>query len=217
MNWQVDTGALGLLAAALLLAAGGCRYSPGVSPAPGVCVESKGAGLDGQVADLRPGTYTITVVAMTGEAQALADGVGIRRSQGRLWLLPQDSTLRYLPAVSGARDTTAEMPFYGATDVNFAAVGAVDTGDPMSRDPERPGVAVLVQTVADDHEPGAVRTRVTLRIGAKANRRGLHPFDGGYTALRVTRITPGGLAGTWASGAAVIAAKGYFCAIREGD
>jgi len=173
-------------------------------------VQASGTGLEGTVSDLVPGTYRMTLV-ITGGAAA----VGGDTLKGRMWLFPQDSALRTLPAASGVRDTTAKMPFYGATDVDFAAAGAIDTGDPMSRDPERPGVAVLVQRLALAGATDSVLTRVTLRIGAKANRRGPSPFDGGYTALRVHRIERDGFAGTWASGTVTVAARGYFCATRE--
>jgi hypothetical protein len=69
-----------------------------------------------------------------------------------------------------------------------------------------------------ERHPGAadVPTRVMLRLGALANRRGAARFDGGYFALTVRRMDAEGLAGTWATGTAREAASGYFCAERTG-
>ncbi len=204
----------------------GCQ-PPQSGPSPSSCPIAEGDGLvEGDVSGLTAGTFRL-VLSVT-EPTTLLDSdsvVGLgpvktgaktrkRVVEGELWLAQQDSVLRYLRTAAGERDTTAEMPLYGATDLDFAAVGAVDTGDPMSREPNRPGVAVLVQRIASSDE-GSLDTRITLRIGAKANRRGVTLFDGGYTALRVSRIGTLGFAGTWSSGAMSIESQGRFCAVRS--
>ena len=55
-----------------------------------------------------------------------------------------------------------------------------------------------------------------LRLGSDANRLGVVRYDGGYFALTVRSLGPGGFAGTWASGGskAGVGAEGYFCAER---
>lgn len=187
----------------------GCSPAPDVQLELQACVEPEGSQLTG---DLKPGTYRFTLVVMGG---AKAAAVRANTLKGRMWLFPQDSALINLQLVPGEGNAIAEMPLYGATDVDFVAAGAVDTGDPMSRDPARPGVAVLVQRHTNTEVTGAATTHVTLRIGAKANRRGINPFDGGYNVLRVSHISQKKFAGTWVSGTLTVVASGYFCAALE--
>jgi hypothetical protein len=54
-----------------------------------------------------------------------------------------------------------------------------------------------------------------LRLGSLANQLDLVRFDGGYTALHVRWVAPGGFGGDWSSGVRGPEAEGYFCAARS--
>lgn len=132
-------------------------------------------------------------------------GDSIGRTDGHLWLKPQNADLQDLPG-KGNR-----MPLYGWTDLAIEHVGAVRMGDLSSTDSTKPGVAVLEQR-------SPVSLAITLRMGSEANRRGVTRFDGGYTALTVRAVSDGGFRGSWSSsvrsGLVVHEASGYFCAWR---
>ncbi|UCF19172.1 MAG: hypothetical protein JSU87_14790 [Gemmatimonadota bacterium] len=145
------------------------------------------------------GEYELTLVAAAGEAEG-------RSASGRLWLYANAPEMRALPAAAGGVRSDASAPLYGATDVAPEAVGGLRLGDPMSRDPEKPGVLLVQQN-----------GRIVLRVGSEANRRGLLRFDGGYFVLRVQEVTDAGFAGTWASGLLEVQAQGHFCATALGD
>ncbi|MGH7645708.1 MAG: hypothetical protein ACREMR_08990, partial [Gemmatimonadales bacterium] len=142
------------------------------------------------------GEYRLTLVATHGPRAG-------RMAEGRLWLVPQDTALQLLFRLDGSMDSTARMPLIGGANVNLEAVGAVRMGALDSRDPRKPGVAVL-------ETPGAI----VLRLGAEANRRDVVRFDGGYTAFYVRATDAAGFAGGWASGVTGPEAEGYFCAVR---
>jgi hypothetical protein len=184
-----------VLAVLMLAAAAGCASRNARSaaaecrPLPdGPPVATSTAGLAGE--------YRVTLVATRGPRAG-------RIAEGRLWLAPQDTALQVLFRVNGAVDSTARMPLIGGTDLDLAAAGAVPMGGLDSRDPRRPGVAVL-------ETPGAI----VLRLGAEANRRDVVRFDGGYMALYVGATGGAGFAGAWASGVTGPEAEGHFCAVR---
>ena len=114
--------------------------------------------------------------------------------------------------VLGVRDTTTSHPLAGTSDLDPTALGGVRTGDLTTDDPEAPGVLVIERHPA--HEDAAAE--IMLRLGSDANRLGVVRYDGGYFALTVRSLGPGGFAGTWASGGskAGVGAEGYFCAER---
>jgi hypothetical protein len=133
-------------------------------------------------------------------------------ADGTLRLQPiADSAAREI-VVLGMRDTTSRAALWGMTDLNPAAVGATRTGSLSAESVDAPGVLVI--------ERRPVRadagTEIVLRLGADANRRGVARYDGGYFALNVQGIDPGGFTGTWSSGSGISSAKGDFCAERVG-
>jgi hypothetical protein len=144
------------------------------------------------------GDYRVRLVATEGPKSGQA-------TEGTLKLRPHDAALRTV-TVKGIRDTTASYVLYGSTDVNLDGIGAVRPGDPESEDPMRPGVLVIER-----------RGTVVLRLGSEANRRDAVRFDGGYTALRVHRLSGDSFAGTWTSGVQAQRSAGYFCAKRVAE
>ena len=173
----------------------GCGGANAGQSDPQACapVESSAADL---AADRMGGTYTVRLVATEGAKRGAS-------TEGTLELLPQDSTYRTMTMSDGMADTSFTMPFYGTTEVDFSAVGAVAPGDPKSADPARPGVLVI-----DGPE------RLMLRVGSEANRRDVRRFDGAYTAFQVQQVTDKGFAGTWRSGVGTVESSGHFCADR---
>lgn len=151
-----------------------------------------------------PGTYRITFVAARGPAE------GGSPVQARLELRAQDSALVRLDIASAEPGSEVTQPVIGRLDLAPERVGAVNTGDPMSADPMRPGVAAYVTRRPD----GGV-TSLTLRVGSQSNVRGVLLFDGGYFALYTRRVGPDGFAGGWASGGVGMErAEGHFCATK---
>jgi|HubBroStandDraft_2_1064218.scaffolds.fasta_scaffold61276_3 hypothetical protein len=150
-----------------------------------------------------------------------------RRTSGVLQLWPT-GTLDRSPTWPGERPPagdTAEVPLYGATDIDWQAVGApVENADPSaprkstdeprtdSRDPLHPGVLVLIQ---NGQHPGSRQT--VLVIGTLSNRRvddGKEGLDGVGIALWVRRITDAGFDGTWKNWGLLVGGSGYFCSTR---
>ena len=152
------------------------------------------------------GEYRLRLVATSGAKK----GASV---EGKLRLDSQTDSLRYRSRLGAAPDSTVLHPLYGATDVDLSLVDAVSVGSTTSLDPSRPGVLVMERRSAPDRSP---RTDIIIRLGSDANRTDRQRFDGGYTALRVRQVGPGGLAGSWASGVATERAAGYFCAMRVG-
>jgi hypothetical protein len=142
------------------------------------------------------GPYSVRLVATSGAKSG-------SEVTGRLELMTQDSANRHMTRSDGMQDTTVTLPFYGTAEMDFAAVGAVVPGDPMSTDPASPGVLVIDSP-----------KRVVLRVGSEANRRDVRRFDGAYTALHIQQVTDGGFAGTWQSGVGTEQSGGHFCADR---
>lgn len=190
------SGTVALLAAA---ACAGCMASN-----PGESVEGGGAAPRADAASCMPverslasgatmagmaGRYDLVLVR-PGDRPAAADG---------------SVTLRDQP--SGSQEIWgASTPLLGSTDVELDAVGALKVGDPMSEDPEAPGVLVLEQDRSDGRS-------VILRLGSEANRRDQLRFDGAYTVLRVHRIDADGFSGSWESGSSDVRSLGHFCAV----
>ncbi|NNG15346.1 MAG: hypothetical protein HKM89_02615 [Gemmatimonadales bacterium] len=131
--------------------------------------------------------------------------------EGTLALHPQDSALQSVALPGGVPVTGARMPLYGSLDAAIEQVGGMRLGSAVLLDPAQPGVAVLEQVA--QNETGSV-TSITMRVGSDANHRDMVRFDGGFMALYVKEITPGGFRGTWASGVRGPEHEGYFCAFR---
>ncbi len=187
----------------LLAGLAGCGPQPGqaepeeCAPVPtDLSPEASAGGLAGE--------YRLRLVSTSGEKQ----GTSV---EGRLQLLPHEAASRYREIPGRGPDSTTTYPFYGAAELDLAAVGAVQAGSATTLDPARPGVVVI------ERSPGAASspsTRILLRLGSEANRRDVLRYDGGYTVLRVRRISDGGFAGEWESGAPLPRSGGHFCAVR---
>ena len=151
------------------------------------------------------GRYHLTLVTAGGE----------RSVTGALELAANEPPLRRLPATVGERvDDTVLLPLHGWAAIDLSAVDALEIGDIASRDPLQPGVLVLEQRRA-----ATAPVAITLRFGSLANRRAAAAaVDGGYMALYVADVTPGGgFAGTWSSGVHARRVSGHFCATRLTD
>ena len=132
-----------------------------------------------------------------------------REVSGTLWLEPNDSTARQFSRPGGDPIPNVTVPLFGWTDVAVLGVSALELGDLSSREPARPGVLVLEQRSRPTGSPS-----ITVRLGSTANNRGVAPFDGGYTALRVVWLDElGAFGGSWASGVRNEQAAGHFCAV----
>ena len=186
------------------LALAACATAQGGSDLPSAeCVAGEGSLAADATLEEAAGNHRLTLVGAAGDGtQATVIGT--------LWLEPNEPALRQLTDADGAARTGVSVPLYGWTDIDLAAVGALEIGEVASQDPQRPGVLVLEQRPA-----GAAQPSITLRLGSLANRRGAKPtFDSGYTALYVRRVEEsGGFAGTWASGVHAKRVEGHFCAI----
>jgi hypothetical protein len=190
-----------------LLAVGACHSAApetnrAASPATDTCAATTGE-LPDSATRAGAGEYRLRLVATAGPRSGKAVDAHLR-------LAPLADSLRVPPPMLGVQDTATHYPLAGSTDLDPALVGGVSTGDNASTDPTAPGVLVI------ERHPDAADapTRVMLRLGALANRRGVARFDGGYFALTVRRMDADGFAGTWSSGSAREAASGYFCAER---
>jgi hypothetical protein len=186
----------------LAACATGIQEEPSV-PAPPECVAQEG-NLDAG-ASLREaaGSYRLTLAAQTRDGSRHA-------TTGTLYLEMNPPALRRLSAAGGAADDSVSVPLYGWAAIDLRPVGALEIGDLGSPDPLSPGVLVLEQRPAF-----AAPVAITLRLGSIANRRtGATAFDGGYTALHVTRLEEsGGFSGTWISGVHAKRVEGHFCAV----
>ena len=162
----------------------------GSEPAPAVmCGQQDGPLAADASFDTRAGEYRVILVATSGDSAG-------REVSGALWLEPNDSTARQFARPGGAPDPTVTVPLFGWTDVPVLGVAALELGDLSSREPARPGVLVLEQRFRPTGPPD-----ITVRLGSIANNRGVAPFDGGYTALRVGWLGESGdFGGSWASG-----------------
>ena len=148
------------------------------------------------------GSYRLTLAAETRDGSRHA-------TTGTLHLEMNPPALRRLSADGAAADDSVSVPLYGWAAIDLRPLGALEIGDLGSRDRLSPGVLVLEQRPAF-----AAPVAITLRLGSIANRRtGATAFDGGYTALHVTRLEEsGGFSGTWISGVQAKRIEGHFCA-----
>lgn len=157
-----------------------CR-GPRAGTVPAGCAPPAGQLAADARADGMVGTYRLTVVARTGPR---ADSSVV----GTLTLMRADTL------------------YYGAAEIDLAAVGAVESGALTPTAPEAPGVRVF-----------AVPGNIMLRLGADANRMDQIRIEGSYTVLRVRALDEtGGFRGEWASGAPQEVATGWFCAEPAG-
>jgi hypothetical protein len=161
---------------------------------------------------LKAGEYTLTLFATDGPKKG-------RQVSGQLWLWHTSATDSSPRTGKRAVDTdTVRMPFYGATRLNFEAVGAPvfrpGSSDPTpaadSRDPVYPGVVVFA-----GNEPGdSVPASATLVIGSLSNMRdGLEGLDGAGIGLWVRSADNHKLVGDWSEWGIVRGGRGYFCLV----
>lgn len=163
------------------------------APASAPCAPAAGPLAAGARADALAGDFRLTLVASRGPQAG-------QSVSGRLTLRPFGSRPVPVPAAPGVR-----YPLFGGTEVDLAAVGALALGEVRPADAARPGVLVMEWAQSGVQQ-------ITLRLGADANQGGSQRFDGTYTALTVTAVSPDGFAGTWESGAGEPVAGGHFCA-----
>jgi len=148
--------------------------------------------------DSLPGEWRITLAATAGP---MAGGT----VQGSLSLRAQEPSLR---RVDRPGPVAVTVPVYGSTDVAVEQVGAVRMGNLLSSDPRRPGVSLWVSRGAD----GGVSA--VMRIGEEEIGTSRQPFDAGYLALFLRRVSSRSILGGWASGVTDEVASGHFCATR---
>jgi len=131
------------------------------------------------------------------------DASGERATDGRLeWDPPSpDSSSSPEP---GGPPAAAQPLLVGFTDIDLTRVGASVPGDPASRDPAAPGVALYPA-------PGG---GPFVRVGSESNRRDRLRFDGAHTTLTITSIGSARFGGTWRSDVGVTKSTGSFCAKR---
>jgi hypothetical protein len=194
-------------AVAALAAAMACHSAkPEAQPATDPCRPPTGSLPSTATAGGLAGDYRLHITATAGSSAG-------RWTEAALRLRPRDDSARVV-VVLGIRDTSSSLPLSGTTDLDPAALGAVQTGSLTAEDPEAPGVLVI------EHHPARpdAGAEIMLRLGAGANRRGVVRYDGGYFALTVRSMGPGGFEGTWSSGVGGAGvgggAEGYFCAER---
>lgn len=212
---------LGLI---LVIVVAGVRYQDHRGPRPDQnrqCTEVDDKLRTPDSARVPAGTYSLTVVATGGTRAG-------HRASGRLQLRPTSAADRSpkWPAERPPEGDTIGTPLYGATDVDFAAVGAPverlnptayggsDDAPPTgSTDPLHPGVLALIQNAK-----GQGLRQTGLVIGTLANRRvadGVLSLDGAGIILWVRRFTASGFDGRWWNFGIVANGAGYFCAVRE--
>jgi hypothetical protein len=192
-----------VLASAAILACTGCATPPENAEAPDDSLpeaETASASCERPTGALPAGA---SLVAMSGDftltmAEAAEPG---RSASGALVLMQQVEGLE--------RWDQVQTPLYGSSDIDLDGVGAVEVGDLSSTDAASPGVLVM-----EDESPDGPRIR--LRFGSNANDREALAFDGGYTILTVTELTPDGFAGEWRSAAGGPVTEGWFCVRRAG-
>ena len=192
-----------VLWAPVALALAACATAQGGSDPPSSeCLAREGALAANATLEEAAGSYRLTLVAATGDGTHAT-------STGTLWLEPNEPALRRVTDTDGAARAGVSVPLYGWTDIDLAAVGALEVGEVASQDSQRPGVLVLDQRLNSAAQPS-----ITLRLGSLANRRGAAPtFDSGYTALYVQRVDESGdFFGSWASGVHTQRVEGHFCA-----
>lgn len=189
------------LALTMSIALAGCGGGSEAAPVA-MCSPQDGPLAADASFDARAGEYLLILVATSGDSAG-------REASGSLWLEPNDSTARQFSRPGGDPDPNVTVPLFGWTDVAVLGVNALQLGDLSSREPEKPGVLVLEQRSQPTGPPS-----ITVRLGSIANNRGIAPFDGGYTALRVGWLEESGaFGGTWASGVRNEQAAGHFCAV----
>ena len=161
---------------------------------------------------LGQGTYRLVMVASHGTRAG-------RASSGTLALWPSSirDRSRRRPAERPPADT-ASAPFYGATSIDFPAIGAPVNvrGDewvpaPSSRDPLHPGVLVLASAT-----PAGSRFPSMIVIGTVSNRRVADEpvgVDGEGIYLAFRRQRGDTIAGYWGGYGRRVNGSGYFCLI----
>jgi hypothetical protein len=160
------------------------------------------------------GTYLLTLVATDGSRRGAT-------AHGRLWLARTSARDRSPGNGRGpARPDTASTPYVGATDLDFATVGApMDWADtvniprPTSRDPIYPGVLAKVRPPPDS--AGASTAWPFFLVGTLHNTRDESGWvDGPGIVLVVQAAGPASLVGRWGPWGRKVDGRGYFCLRR---
>jgi hypothetical protein len=162
------------------------------------------------------GTYLLTLVATDGSRRGAT-------AHGRLWLARTSARDRSPRTGRGpARSDTASTPYVGATDLDFATVGApMDWADtvniprPTSRDPIYPGVLVRVASPPDS--TGGSAAWPFFLVGTLHNTRDESGWvDGPGIVLVVQASGPASLVGRWGPWGRKVDGRGYFCLRQVG-
>jgi hypothetical protein len=157
------------------------------------------------------GRYRLVVVATAGPfAGSVASGL--------LELWRPDTSSHFQYAAPGVIDVDRAIElFHGLADVPLERVGALQDGDPRSRDPFHPGVLVkefYTEGRSSATGPGGRVKHIRLTIGSAANRRAVISLDSLPPELETRRLDAVGFAGTWQSSRAGVPTGGHFCAFR---
>ncbi|NNM32201.1 MAG: hypothetical protein HKO53_04010 [Gemmatimonadetes bacterium] len=188
-----------------LAGAAGCSGGPEEGPAPGrnaaeaaPSCPPEGDGIAAEALSTLEGDYQLTVQSSEGAV-----------ARGQLTLQALSPSDAEAPTVPGMADTVPGRALsWGWTDLDAGAVGAFSPGDLDSRNPERPGVLLLVSPTAGEG------SSLILRLGAQVNDRSRTDFDGGHFALRVEwSRADSSFGGTWTSRGRGQRASGSFCAV----
>ena len=180
-----------------------------------------GASAQEATADALPslaGAYLLTLVATEGSRQGA-------RAHGRFWVYPTSAGDRSPRTGRGPAHPDSDVrPYFGATDLDFAAVGApmewsdtLDPPKPTSRDPIYPGVLSSRLPLLDSADAPGV-PRFTFMVGTLSNRRDdLVGLDGPGIGLFVQEASAEGITGRWGPWGRKYDGRGYFCLRRVGS
>lgn len=158
---------------------------------------------------LRSGSYHLTLVATEGSRRG-------RSTSGTLRLSAAAATDRSPRTGTGVGNDVQRAPFYGSTDIDFAAVGAPvfrprTNGawpSPGSEDPVFPGVLVL----EGQHPVDSGRASATILIATVQNRRdGAVALDGAGIGLSVRGGKGSLFQGPWREWGLIVDGRGFFC------
>jgi hypothetical protein len=173
--------------ALMTIAVAGCARAGSGGTAQEACTPETEVALAGATGRSLEGDYVLTLVATSGDSAG-------RQAVGGLTLRPT---------------TRPDAALAGTTDLAARRLGARLPGEVGAAADSAPGVLVLDV----DGQPAGIM----LRLGSRANERGVVRFEGEYTALTVHRIRADGFSGSWRSGDLTERAAGHFCARRIGS
>ena len=190
-------------AAAVFLGTGACgNRTRQVSPEDCTTFDAGAALRTDEIARLA-GDFTLVMTATGGEQSG-------NTASGVITFRANIDDMSKMAETAETFRSNVVVPYYGMSDIDVSAVGALPLGHAASDDPVQPG-ALMVQA----NTPAGDARSLVVRLGTDGNMRNVMRFDGGYTVLRVRYVSADTLLGEWASGTMTETASGYFCAIRR--